>query len=112
MTTSAGRSVTGPSRPEGSRVLSLVQWCQVVNVRRPVGLGLPASSQDGQAFNSRPFHSQSGGSCSSPIRRLGHKLVTLTRSVFLPGRAAAVMRSEEHTSELQSRQYLVCRLLL
>src|SRR5947209_12032074 len=26
-----------------------------------------------------------------------------------PGRAA---RSEEHTSELQSRQYLVCRLLL
>src|SRR3712207_8881683 len=26
--------------------------------------------------------------------------------------AAAVARSEEHTSELQSRQYLVCRLLL
>src|SRR3712207_8154864 len=25
---------------------------------------------------------------------------------------AAAMRSEEHTSELQSRQYLVCRLLL
>src|SRR5947209_12349889 len=25
---------------------------------------------------------------------------------------AGVMRSEEHTSELQSRQYLVCRLLL
>src|SRR3712207_8417416 len=29
---------------------------------------------------------------------------------FLVG--AAVCRSEEHTSELQSRQYLVCRLLL
>src|SRR3712207_7855835 len=26
--------------------------------------------------------------------------------------AAVVLRSEEHTSELQSRQYLVCRLLL
>src|SRR5947209_11335728 len=26
--------------------------------------------------------------------------------------AAEVARSEEHTSELQSRQYLVCRLLL
>src|SRR3712207_7328927 len=26
--------------------------------------------------------------------------------------AASVLRSEEHTSELQSRQYLVCRLLL
>src|SRR3712207_7374590 len=25
---------------------------------------------------------------------------------------AAALRSEEHTSELQSRQYLVCRLLL
>src|SRR3712207_8996810 len=29
-----------------------------------------------------------------------------------PVREAAVRRSEEHTSELQSRQYLVCRLLL
>src|SRR3712207_7069909 len=27
-------------------------------------------------------------------------------------RGADVLRSEEHTSELQSRQYLVCRLLL
>src|SRR5438445_3496940 len=30
---------------------------------------------------------------------------------FLPSRSTT-MRSEEHTSELQSRQYLVCRLLL
>src|SRR3712207_7554187 len=29
-----------------------------------------------------------------------------------PARAAPSRRSEEHTSELQSRQYLVCRLLL
>src|SRR3712207_7413023 len=29
-----------------------------------------------------------------------------------PGGARARDRSEEHTSELQSRQYLVCRLLL
>src|SRR3712207_7407313 len=28
------------------------------------------------------------------------------------GRAQVRVRSEEHTSELQSRQYLVCRLLL
>src|SRR3712207_7113811 len=28
------------------------------------------------------------------------------------GRAGDSFRSEEHTSELQSRQYLVCRLLL
>src|SRR5215217_9607691 len=29
-----------------------------------------------------------------------------------PSRAPTPPRSEEHTSELQSRQYLVCRLLL
>src|SRR3712207_8251335 len=29
-----------------------------------------------------------------------------------PLRRAGAVRSEEHTSELQSRQYLVCRLLL
>src|SRR3712207_7173842 len=30
----------------------------------------------------------------------------------LPPRRRRLARSEEHTSELQSRQYLVCRLLL
>src|SRR3712207_6956722 len=34
-----------------------------------------------------------------------------TRGKFI-ARAVASPRSEEHTSELQSRQYLVCRLLL
>src|SRR5258707_5038823 len=29
-----------------------------------------------------------------------------------PPRKVKILRSEEHTSELQSRQYLVCRLLL
>src|SRR3712207_8664842 len=29
-----------------------------------------------------------------------------------PERAQILLRSEEHTSELQSRQYIVCRLLL
>src|SRR5258707_11342061 len=32
--------------------------------------------------------------------------------LLLLERGAAELRSEEHTSELQSRQYLVCRLLL
>src|SRR5258707_10755203 len=31
---------------------------------------------------------------------------------FVEGLLVAAVRSEEHTSELQSRQYLVCRLLL
>src|SRR3712207_7359130 len=36
----------------------------------------------------------------------GHGAVTVAQTVLESG------RSEEHTSELQSRQYLVCRLLL
>src|SRR5205823_12328704 len=34
----------------------------------------------------------------------------LTHAQALPTRAAAATRSEEHTSELQSLAYLVCRL--
>src|SRR3712207_9025269 len=34
------------------------------------------------------------------------------RSGDMPGQILPDARSEEHTSELQSRQYLVCRLLL
>src|SRR5947209_12165178 len=42
-------------------------------------------------------------------------LLTTTLATFVdqdPEKVASVVRSEEHTSELQSRQYLVCRLLL
>src|SRR3712207_7241311 len=39
------------------------------------------------------------------------RLVAVPGGVFLPARGVRV-RTEEHTSELQSRQYLVCRLLL
>src|SRR3712207_7241064 len=38
--------------------------------------------------------------------------VRLTRHHALTALASHRSRSEEHTSELQSRQYLVCRLLL
>src|SRR5258707_7785299 len=34
------------------------------------------------------------------------------RRIFIAGLLVFSARSEEHTSELQSRQYLVCRLLL
>src|SRR3712207_8290250 len=39
-------------------------------------------------------------------------LAEFTASVRIASEPAALGRSEEHTSELQSRQYLVCRLLL
>src|SRR3712207_7395846 len=56
--------------------------------------------------------------------RLGRELLLHRRNALLPVGIEAVrhgrpsltvrlrLRSEEHTSELQSRQYLVCRLLL
>src|SRR3712207_8955557 len=37
---------------------------------------------------------------------------TWSRALVLLAGAILASRSEEHTSELQSRQYLVCRLLL
>src|SRR5690606_40796900 len=50
----------------------------------------------------------------------GHKLTHIVDQQFrtsaldkpVPPLAEAAMRSEEHTSELQSRENLVCRLLL
>src|SRR3712207_7049896 len=54
-------------------------------------------------FRSHPpawRHSRASGA----VRRLGHGAVLRVHP--------AARRSEEHTSELQSRQYLVCRLLL
>src|SRR3712207_8330851 len=58
--------------------------------------------------------------CCRTARRLGGEEVTVVvRSGFNEMKAspwekedAMHERSEEHTSELQSRQYLVCRLLL
>src|SRR3712207_7078120 len=69
------------------------------------------------SFLIRP--NSSGESCSVPSMP-GPMTSTRRSSTILawPGEAAtsdnasAAARSEEHTSELQSRQYLVCRLLL
>src|SRR3712207_7596683 len=38
--------------------------------------------------------------------------VTRAKRAFGEAKAVELLRSEEHTSELKSRQYLVCRLLL
>src|SRR3712207_8449132 len=46
------------------------------------------------------------------LRRVGRQPVEPQRPVGGVDEAVHRLRSEEHTSELQSRQYLVCRLLL
>src|SRR5258707_14729623 len=54
----------------------------------------------------------------SNLRRLdlsaeiGHRLREMRDRDWTHSRECCLLRSEEHTSELQSRQYLVCRLLL
>src|SRR5687767_15283336 len=50
---------------------------------------------------------------ADPARRGGRDLRT-ARALFVPSAAGELRRprSEEHTSELQSLAYLVCRLLL
>src|SRR3712207_8175853 len=54
-----------------------------------------------------PFGSRHTG--SSPAQHIRY---TSSQTLLLHSNSAAESRSEEHTSELQSRQYLVCRLLL
>src|SRR3712207_7430598 len=43
---------------------------------------------------------------------LGFVVLAVGANVLAASLSTAGFRSEEHTSELQSRQYLVCRLLL
>src|SRR3712207_9020005 len=56
------------------------------------------------------------GFVAGPWQLLGLRLLQGTLTGTVPAATALVAssssRSEEHTSELQSRQYLVCRLLL
>src|SRR3712207_8234393 len=66
-------------------------------------------------FRSRPEEvrraGDRGGRGRLHQRRDGQRLGR-RRDDLAPQRRPAPARSEEHTSELQSRQYLVCRLLL
>src|SRR3712207_8085043 len=58
-------------------------------------------------------HGAPGGLGEVPGRLLDEGLAALVLPVVIvPLHVEHVERSEEHTSELQSRQYLVCRLLL
>src|SRR3712207_8528060 len=73
--------------------------------RSPVA-GLPVSSWSGAPIGEKVTDASLTG---WPL----HTTRPLTRaSPGPPHPPARATRSEEHTSELQSRQYLVCRLLL
>src|SRR3712207_7970488 len=64
-------------------------------------------------FRSNVFHVVGLDASGQPVQKAKFRRDTLLQ--FFGRAAPAVVgmeRSEEHTSELQSRQYLVCRLLL
>src|SRR3712207_7931565 len=66
-------------------------------------LAVPAAAGDGHVGDAQPDRD------GDVVLAGGERLVGLERQLRpLPH----LPRSEEHTSELQSRQYLVCRLLL
>src|SRR3712207_8534132 len=69
-------------------------------------------------FRSPPSTSRSALSSPAPStsicqrRRSGTVASSSRERGFIRATVSSRSRSEEHTSELQSRQYLVCRLLL
>src|SRR3712207_8569032 len=86
--------------PRGNRATSRDRW-DVRDPFDPLGGGL--SGAHGTVPAVRPRRpAWSGTLC----HRHGRNPVNKAELV------SAIARSEEHTSELQSRQYLVCRLLL
>src|SRR3712207_8711902 len=76
---------------------TLMEW--ITRLRAEVGDGFPekvTAFRPEMAVHGR--YGQPCPACGAPVQRIVY--------------AANECRSEEHTSELQSRQYLVCRLLL
>src|SRR3712207_7679753 len=74
---------------------------------------LPICFRPNAAANSCPATGfTSTGGCRSSRATASSVSGCAVRGIATPARPASAPRSEEHTSELQSRQYLVCRLLL
>src|SRR3712207_9452132 len=69
-----------------------------------IAQGLPASP--GAACGQIVFHADDAQEWHAD----GHKVVMVRIETSPEDLAGMASRSEEHTSELQSRQYLVCRL--
>src|SRR3712207_7799163 len=65
----------------------------------------------GQPSKLRPLHDVVRGGPAAEVRDRPVRVEHPERAAVLRA-VRELRRSEEHTSELQSRQYLVCRLLL
>src|SRR3712207_8171813 len=72
----------------------LIEKCAAAKVVLELEIGVVGGEEDGVSHD------------------INDKLYTAEGDYVATAKALGLGRSEEHTSELQSRQYLVCRLLL
>src|SRR3712207_8543325 len=79
-----------------------------ISSRHPAGCPPPADKTGTRLLPSRSAQKAPARSSSVGGRSICETITLLLNPLRTPG----PRRSEEHTSELQSRQYLVCRLLL
>src|SRR5262245_43011245 len=85
-----------------NRLLSQ-QAAEIVGVARPVAGFNPARGVENKTTKACGFDGRAGA---------GKRLLTSSLEVLGENRHSRSIRSEEHTSELQSLRHLVCRLLL
>src|SRR3712207_8973338 len=85
---------------------TLVPYTTLFRSRRGAGGGERAAGPDA-LLGAVPAGAAGRRAAVARGPRAAHRCVPARAGVRVRGR-----RSEEHTSELQSRQYLVCRLLL
>src|SRR3989441_1831948 len=94
-------------RPDGFRALSGLYGLHFAGQPHVMDLGLIY-----RALLDHQVDIVAGNSTDGLIDALGLVALADDRHYFPPYDAVPVVRSEEHTSELQSLAYLVCRLLL
>src|ERR1035437_7775213 len=87
-----------------------VPLSSVGTVQRAVNT--PATLHSEIAYGDRPELTSLVGASAAPSHTPAASPHATPIPWPAPDRILALVRSEEHTSELQSRQYLVCRLLL
>src|SRR5947209_12849010 len=82
--------------------------------RTPISTLFPYTTLFRSIAAARGTENSSARTCAGPCARLAITAVPFRARTVPPNTSLipAQVRSEEHTSELQSRQYLVCRLLL
>src|SRR5258707_15611811 len=111
MQSSRPRGPQGCDMPQHARLSYLVRQAQLATYQRLDqalrGFGLTPAQYTILAILSRGGESLSSAALA---RRLG--VTPQSANEIVATLSMQYLRSEEHTSELQSRQYLVCRLLL